>query len=118
MTATRRRCGRARVLCLEFGSFCLGHDVSLGCGSELAATTTSPEWRIAMGQEALRLIIRKHTNALFGREVERRCYVAAQHPASPSAHRASARKLSPLVYKSKSGGPPHGLGWQLLNNGK
>ena len=27
-------------------------------------------------------------------------------------------RFSPLVYNSKSGGAQHGLGWQLLNNGK
>jgi hypothetical protein len=39
-----------------------------------------------MGPKALRLTIRKHTNALFGKEVEQRCPVAAQHPTSMSAH--------------------------------
>jgi hypothetical protein len=51
----------------------------LGCGSGLAATTTSPGRRIAMGLEAYRLTIRQHTNAPFGTEVERIRPVAAQH---------------------------------------
>jgi hypothetical protein len=35
----------------------------------------------------------------------------------PKLERAH-ESFSPLIYKSKSGGTQHGLGWQLLNNGK
>jgi hypothetical protein len=50
----------------------------LGHGSQVAATTASPERRIAMGLEALGPTIREHTNALSGKEVEWNSSVAAQ----------------------------------------
>lgn len=61
----------SRLFALTLDIFALLMTFPCGVGSHVAAPPQAPG-HIAMGLEVFRLTIRKHTNALFGEEVEQR----------------------------------------------